>query len=107
MQTIDPGQRGASVDTEELRRMVGPDPHRPGTAYGRLLAEQVPVRAIIGYIGAVAGTTNPEAITEEVIADVADAYGIGIPAVRAALLYYAEHRCAVDTLLEASAAALA
>lgn len=107
MQSIDPGERATSIDADELRRMVGPDPHRPGTAYGRLLAEQVPVRAIIGYLGAITGTTDPEAMTDEVLAEAAEAYDVGLDAVRAALLYYSEHRCAIDTLLEANAAALA
>jgi uncharacterized protein (DUF433 family) len=86
--------------------MVGPDRHRPGPARARLLAEQVPVWAIIGHAGAVAGTTNPIAFTDEVVAQVAADYDIGIEAVRAALLYYLEHRGAIDALLEANAAAL-
>lgn len=107
MQTIDPGQRAESIDESELRRMVGPDPHRPGFSRGRLLAEQVPVWAIIGYIGAVTGTTEPDAITEDAIAETAEGYEISVTAVRAALLYYREHRCAIDTLLEENSAALA
>lgn len=106
MQTVDPGERATSVDADELRRMVGPDPHRPGRDRYRLLAEQVPVWAIIGHIRAIAGTTDPEAITDDVIADTAAGYDIGVRAVQAALLYYAEHRCAVDTLLQANEAAL-
>ena len=105
MQTIDPGERATSIDADELRRMVGPDPHRRGRDRYRLLAEQVPVWAIIGHIGAVAGTTDPEAIADDVIADTAAGHGIGVRAVQAALLYYAEHRCAVDTLLEANGSA--
>jgi hypothetical protein len=99
---------GAVVaDPDHLRRMVGPDPHRPGLARGRLLAESVPVWAIIGYIGAIAGSTEPTAITDKVIAETAEAYDVPYEAVQAALLYYEEHRCAIDSLLEANAAALA
>ncbi len=97
----------AVADLDHLRRMVGPDPHRPGPARGRLLAGSVPVWAIIGYIGAIAGSTEPEAITDAVIAEAAAAYDVSDEAVRAALLYYEEHRCAIDSLLEANAAALA
>lgn len=99
---------GAVVaDPDHLRRMVGRDPHRPGLARGRLLAESVPVWAIIGYIGAIAGSTEPTAITDDVIADAAAAYDVSHEAVQAALLYYEEHRCAIDALLEANAAAFA
>lgn len=87
--------------------MVGPDKHRPGPDRARLIAEQIPVWAIIGYIGALAGTTEPDAISDEVIAEVAVAYDISPEAVQAAVLYYREHRGAIDTLLEANAAALA
>jgi uncharacterized protein (DUF433 family) len=99
-------QRTADVDLDHLRRMVGPDPHRPGPARGRLVAEQIPVWAIVGYVGAVAGTTEPAAITGETIARVAKDYDIPYEAVQAALLYYEEHRCAIDALLEANAAVL-
>ena len=98
---------GATVaDPDSLRRMVGPDPHRPGPARGRLLAESVPVWAIIGYVGAIAGSTEPDAITDSVIAKVAADYDVSEVAVLAALLYYEEHRCAIDALLEANAAVL-
>ena len=96
------GGAGAEV----LRRMVGPDPHRPGSARGRLVAEQIPVWAIIGHIGAVGGTTEPDQVSAETIAQVASEYGISEAAVAAALLYYKEHRGAIDALLEANAAAL-
>ena len=107
MQTNNRPWGSAVADPDHLRRMVGPDPHRPGPARGRLLAESVPVWAIIGYLGAIAGTTEPTAITEDVIAEAAEAYDVSHEAVQAALLYYEEHRCAIDALLEANAAALA
>lgn len=100
-------QRAPNVDTDDLRRMIGPDKHRPGAARSRLLAEQIPVWAIIGHIGAVAGTTDPGAIRDEVIARVAADYDVPSEAVDAALLYYQEHRGAIDALLAANAAALA
>ncbi len=101
------GQRTAKIDARDLKRMIGPDKHRPGLARARLIAEQIPVWAIVGYVGAVAGTTDPVAITDEAIAQVANDYDISREAVQAALLYYSEHRSAIDALLEANAAALA
>ncbi len=101
------GQRTTNVDTVDLRRMVGPDDHRPGPAHARLLAEQIPVWAIIGHVAAMASTTDPAAITDEVIARVAADYDIPHEAVLAALLYYQEYRGAIDALLKANAAAIA
>ena len=106
MQSNNRSSGSTVADLDHLRSMVGPDPHRPGRARGRLLAESVPVWAIIGYVGAIAGSTEPDAITDNVIAEVAEAYDVSVEAVQAALLYYDEHRCAIDALLEANAAAL-
>jgi len=63
--------RGRSITTVgpgDLRQMIGPDEHRPGSARARLLAEQIPVWAVVGHIGALAETTDPAAMTDEVIA---------------------------------------
>lgn len=97
----------AESNTADLDRWIGPDPHRPGPARARLLGEQVPVWAIVGDTGALAGTTEPAAIPDEVVAEVARGYDIPNEAVWAALQYYARHRGAIDALLEANAAALA
>jgi hypothetical protein len=93
---FDPGQR--SLD--DLRRMVGPDRHRPGSAYARLLKEQVHVWAIVGYAKVIAESIDAEAVTDEVVARVAADYDISPEAVRAAMLFYAEHRGAIDAVLE-------
>ncbi len=106
MATTDAGQTNAALSAADLDRMVGPDPHRPGRARGRLLAESVPVWAIIGQLGAEGGTTEPDAISNEAIAEVALGYDISIDAVRAAIRYYVRNRCAIDALLEANDAAL-
>ena len=106
MQANNRPTNSAIADPDHLRRMVGPDPHRPGPARGRLLAEQIPVWAIIGYVGAIAGSTEPDAITDDVIAQVAADYDVSQEAVQASLLYYEDHRCAIDALLEANAAVL-
>ena len=97
--------RTATAPEDELRRMVGPDPVRYGAERGRLLTESIPVWAIIGYIAAISGATEPSQITDSVIAQVAADYDISERAVLAALLYYAEHRGAIDSFLEANAAA--
>lgn len=100
-------QRKVFHDTDDLRAMVGPDKHRPGADRARLIAEHVPVWALIGHAGALAGTTEPDAVSDEVLSQVAFDYDISFEAVQAAMLYYREHRCAINTLLEANAAALA
>jgi uncharacterized protein (DUF433 family) len=107
MTAINRRQRITNIDTIDLRRMVGPDVHRPGAARARLLAEQIPVWAIVGYINALANTTNLADISYEVISRVAADYDVQPEAVEAALLYYQDHRGAIDALLEANAAALA
>lgn len=99
------GRETGSHDADDLRKMVGPDKHRPGSDRVRLIAEQIPVWALIGHVGALAGTTEPDAVSDEVLTQVAFDYDIPNEAVQAALLYYREHRCAIDTLLEANAAA--
>ena len=107
MRAINQGHPMTNMNPIALERMIGPDVHRPGPARARLLAEQIPVWAIIGHIGAVAGTTDVAAITDEVIAQVAADYDVSCEALEAALLYYQEHRGAIDALLEANAAAIA
>lgn len=105
MANSDQGTENPSID--DLRRMVGPDVHRPGPARGRLIAEQIPVWAIIGHLKAIADTTDRTTASDEAIAQAAIDYDVRREAVLAALLYYDEHRCAIDALLEANAAALA
>jgi uncharacterized protein (DUF433 family) len=89
-----------------LERMIGPDEHRPGPAHARLLAEHIPVWAIIGHLKAVASATDRPINANEVMAQVAAEFDVSLDAVRAALLYYEQHRAAIDALLEANAAAL-
>ena len=94
------------LNDERLDAMVGPDPHRPGPARARLIAESIPVWAIIGHLGALARTAEPDMLSDEVIARAAADYDVPIEAVHAALRYYTQHRCAIGALLEANAAAL-
>ncbi len=95
-------RRPSSLSEPELRRKVGLDEFRPGSARARLIEESIPVWAIVGYIGAISGTTDPDDITDEVIAETGTAYAISREAVEAAVLYCREHRGAIDGLLEAN-----
>lgn len=94
------------VGTADLEAMVEPDRHRPGRARWRLRAEQIPIWAIIGHVGAIGGTTEPEKTSAETMALVADEYEVPTVAVAAAIHYYAHNRCPIDALLEENASAL-
>lgn len=107
MSATNRGKRAMTIDAHRLRRMIGPDDHRPGPAHARLRAEQIPVWAIVGYASALANSAEPAAFTEDVISQVAEAYDVSRDAVQAALLYYDEQRSAIDVLLAANAAAVA
>jgi uncharacterized protein (DUF433 family) len=71
------------------------DPHRPGVERARLVQYEIPVWALIGYMGGEDGAVSQTA---------AD-YGIPEAAVRAALAYYRAHREAIDALLATQRAA--
>ncbi len=92
------------TDHDRLRRMVIPDRHRPGPAFGRLRQEQIPVWAIIGYVEAILDATGAGAVTEDVIARVSRDYDVQPDAVLASLLYYEENRSAIDVILEQNSA---
>lgn len=100
-QSIHPTQPASAAD---LRQMVGPDRHRPGAARARLIAEQIAVWAIVGHMKAVTGLTELAEVSDEVVASVATDYDVSIDAVKAALLYYQEHRAVIDGFLEENAA---
>ncbi|MDQ3695242.1 MAG: hypothetical protein M3464_16665 [Chloroflexota bacterium] len=53
-----------------------------------------------------ANTSDLATVTDEVIARVATDHDVTRAAVLAALLYYQDHRGAIDALLEANAAAM-
>jgi uncharacterized protein (DUF433 family) len=72
-----------------------------------LLLEQIPVWAIVGYTAAVGGTTEPAAVTPEMIDRVPHDCDISVEAVLAALRYYERHRGMIGALLQANAAAAA
>lgn len=107
MRIVNSDQGTEDLSIDELRLMFGPDVHRPGPARGRLIAEQIPVWAIIGHLKAIMAATNQETATDAAITQTAAEYDLSRKAVLAALLYYYEHRGAIDALLETNAAALA
>ena len=96
---------GVSVSEEELERMVGRDPHRPGSGRWRLLAEQVPIWAMIGDLKA-RGMVDPADVSRETVDEIARDYDISPTAVLAALHYYEHHPNGIDAPLEANSAAL-
>lgn len=59
---------------------------------------------LIGYAGALTGTTDPETIGKVgVMAAVARDYEVPITAVMAAVQYYINHRGPIDAVLEVNA----
>ncbi len=73
------------------------DPNRPGLQRARLVEYGIPVWALIGYMADV----DDEAAVERTAHD----YRIPVEAVRAAVAFYREHTCAIDTLLATNSAA--
>jgi hypothetical protein len=84
---------------DELLALIRQDPHRPGSAYGRLIDDERPVWALVLYLMSQHSLDDPFAATDEQIRDTADAYDIAELAVRAALAYYRRNRREVDALL--------
>jgi hypothetical protein len=92
-----------------LRSMIGADRHRPGPDRWRLIEESVPIWALVGQVKAISGVADlfEPAMADrvfEAIDQVAHDYYVTVLAVRAAMHYYRERGCAIDTLLEANAA---
>jgi uncharacterized protein (DUF433 family) len=73
---------------------VEPNPHRPGAANAWLVGYGVPVWALVGYLDVVKGD----------IRRVAKDYDVPVEAVEAAMLYYAQHKTAIDERIAANAA---
>jgi len=98
----------AGVSEAELEAMVGPDPLRPSRSRWRLYAKdnEMPIWAVIGHLGAIAGTTDLERIDRAAIEQLAEERDISVAEVAAALHYYQQNRCLIDDLLEANEAAV-
>lgn len=94
-----------------LRAMVGPDQNRPGPDRWRLVQDNLPIWPLVGQAKAIAGVADLfDPATSDTVFDaihqVAHDYETTLLAALAAMRYYRERTCAIDTLLEANAAAL-
>ena len=105
---------GEALDASQeaaLRAMVGPDRNRPGPDRWRLVQENLPIWPLVGQAKAISGVDDLfDPATSDTVYDaivqVANDYEITLVAALAAMRYYRERTCAIDTLLEANAAAL-
>jgi uncharacterized protein (DUF433 family) len=94
MATTDAAKDARRDEPAEPDVTIALDPHRPGIQRARLVEYGVPVWALIGYMGR-------EGIDDEAeVERTAHDYNLPIEAVRAAIAFYREHRCAIDTLLD-------
>lgn len=89
MATATDGRRGGATESN-LTLVL--DPHRPGIQRSRLVAAGMPVWALIGYMA--------DIDDEAEIARTAHDDNLPIEAVRAAVAFYREHTCQIDTLLD-------
>ncbi len=103
MKTVPKFERGTRGAQADLRRMVDLDPVRPGLDRARLGDYGIPVWAIIGHVLTIAGDAIDDESSQGVIELVAEDYQIPPVAVDAGLLYYREHREAIDTRLAINA----
>jgi hypothetical protein len=107
MATINSVGRISQLSDDDLRRMVGPDPVRPGPSRYRIYMEDwhLPIWPIIGQLKHVTKEDDPEAWDAGTLAETAKEWSISLDALAAALLYYKEHRCAIDAWLAENEAA--
>src|SRR5215831_2959825 len=88
---------------DDLRRMVVEDPIRPGPVRVRVLFDDfsLPVWSLIGQL-LYAYHWDPDSKRPQVelVAQVAKEYGMPVIALEAAILYYQEHRGAIESFLE-------
>jgi hypothetical protein len=106
MAATKPATRISQLSDDELRKMVGPDPVRPGPSRYRIYLEDwhLPIWPIIGHLKHVTRDADPEEWDAETLTHVAKEWSISLDALAAAVLYYREHRCAIDAWLEENAA---
>lgn len=84
-------------DEHLIDTYVEENPYKPGADDVRLKEYGVPVWALIGYWKLVGD--RPVSVNI-----VADAYDVPREAIEAAIAYYEQHRCAIDTRLAANEA---
>ena len=82
-----------SVPGELIAKWIRPHPWRRGAADARLVAPQISVWALIGYLHMVGGD----------VGRVAEDYQIPLEAVEAALAYYDQHAAEIRARLTANA----
>lgn len=87
--------------------MVGPDPARPEPSRFRLYLGDwhLPIWPIIGQLKHATEEDDPEHWDAQIVAQVAKEWSISEEAMAAAILYYREHRCAIDAWLAENEAA--
>ncbi|MFN8675173.1 MAG: hypothetical protein U0Z70_02230 [Thermomicrobiales bacterium] len=102
-----PESNPAILNGLDWQGMIEQDVNRPGRGYGRLVAEQIPVWALIGRAAEMMGTTDPDTIgASEVMQAVAYEYDVPLTSVIAAFQYHRNNRGPIDAILEANAAVL-
>lgn len=108
MATTEQRTKPSKLTDDDLRRMVIPDPVRPGPATYRVFIDEdmhLPIWPIMGQLlfghGWDPDSKRPQVDT---ILTVAREYDIPSIAVEAAILYYHEHRGAIDALHAANEA---
>ena len=84
----------SEVVAADFAAYVEPNPHRPGAANAWLVGYGVPVWALVGYLDVVNGD----------IRRIARDYDVPVEAVEAAMLYYQQHKTAIDERIAANAA---
>jgi hypothetical protein len=88
---------------DDVRRLVVEDPVRPGPVRVRVTYDDVnvPVWTLIGQLlYAHHWDPNSKRPQVDLVAQVADDYGVLVLAVEAAILYYQENRGAIESWLE-------
>jgi hypothetical protein len=100
---IDQIARVRQYTDDDLRKMVAEDPVRPGPVRVRVLFDGIslPVWALIGQL-LYAHHWDPDSKRPQVelVTQVAKEYALPVIAVEAAILYYQEHRGAIEAWLE-------
>lgn len=79
----------AATAEQVIASYIGADPHRYGVQYATLREEGIPVWALIGHLIGVNWNVR----------QVADDYEIAPEAVEAAIIYYQQHKDALDAVI--------
>lgn len=103
MSAVDQIERIRRYTDDDLRRMVVEDPARPGPVRVRVVFDDtsLPVWTLIGQL-LYAYRWDPDSKRPQVelVTQVANEYRMPVIALEAAILYYQEHRGAIESFLE-------